>query len=115
MSSSESNDELDNDESSEDEHSKPFKGSRPESSEAGSLFSEDEDGSDDSSNFIVEDEDQTVTAQLPSEFSMQSHDDLSHQFKIIFQFFVHVAVRPATDRPAFMEDQMKGIHNINPF
>jgi hypothetical protein len=38
---------------------------------------------------------------------MRSHDDLTHQFKIVFQFFVHIAVRPSIDRQSFMENQMK--------
>lgn len=94
-------------ETPDEEQSKPFKGAKPASSHAGSLFSEDEEESDGSSDFIVEDDSQAVAAELPSEFSMRSHDDLSHQFKIIFQFFVHIAVRPAVDRHTFMEDQMK--------
>lgn len=90
----------------ETQHSKPFKGARPASGEAGVLS---DDNSDDSSGFIVEDDSQTVTAQLPTEFSSRSHDDLSHHFKIIFQFFVHIAVHPASHRRAFMEDQMKRV------
>lgn len=103
MVSSESSDESMEDEE-ETQHSKPFKGARPASGEAGVLS---DDNSDDSSGFIVEDDSQTVTAQLPTEFSSRSHDDLSHHFKIIFQFFVHIAVHPASHRRAFMEDQMK--------
>ncbi|KAJ3564292.1 hypothetical protein NP233_g8387 [Leucocoprinus birnbaumii] len=107
MSSSESSSE--DSEYAVEDQSKPFKGAKPASSEAGSLFSEkeEEEESEGSSDFIVEDDSQAVAAQLPSEFSMRSHDDLSHQFKVIFQFFVHIAVRPAVDRHGFMEDQMK--------
>ncbi|KXN89236.1 hypothetical protein AN958_05990 [Leucoagaricus sp. SymC.cos] len=105
MSASESSEKSE--EESEEEYSKPFKGAKSASSDAGSLFSEDGSNSDDSSGFIVEDDGQAVATELPSEFSMRSHDDLSHQFKIIFQFFVHIAVRPSVDRRAFMDDQMK--------
>lgn len=90
--------------SEEDDDSKPFKGARPANSSADGLFTENDESD---SSFIVEDDSQAVAAQLPSEFSMRSHDDLSHQFKIIFQFFVHVAVRPTIDRRGFMENQMK--------
>lgn len=103
ISSSESSEEEEETESEENKL-KPFKGARPIVDDA--LFTEDENDSD-SSSFIVEDDSQAVTAQLPSEFSMRSHDDLTHQFKIVFQFFVHVAVRPNMDRQSFMENQMK--------
>lgn len=49
-------------------------------------------------------------AQLPPEFSMETHQDLVHHFKIIFQFFVHVAVQPSTKRKAFMKLQMKSMY-----
>lgn len=105
MSSSESSEEEDEEAQSEEDNSKPFKGARPTVDD--NLFTEDESGSDSTQSFIVEDDSQAVTAQLPTEFSMRSHDDLAHQFKIIFQFFVHIAVRPSIDRQSFMENQMK--------
>ncbi|KAG6890675.1 hypothetical protein C0995_005047 [Termitomyces sp. Mi166 len=80
----------------------PFEGAKP-SSDFDSLF--DEDSEVNSSDFIVED-DNSVVATLPMEFSMESHEDLDHQFKKIFQFFVHIAVRPAKERHYFMEDQL---------
>lgn len=107
MVSSESSEESE--EESEEDHSKPFRGARPASSDPDSLFSEEDDHSDGSSSFIVEDDSQAAPTQLPSEFSMRSHDDLSHQFKVIFQFFVHIAVRPTVNRHTFMEDQLKSM------
>lgn len=104
MSSSGSNEEEDEEPRSEEDNLKPFKGARPTVDD--NLFTEDEDDSDGSS-FIVEDDSQAVAVQLPNEFSMRSHDDLTHQFKIVFQFFVHIAVRPSIDRQSFMENQMK--------
>jgi len=92
---------------SEEEQLKLFKGAKLASSDAESLTRNESD-SDDSLSFIVEDDGQAVAAQLPTEFSMQSHDDLSHQFKIIFQLFVHVAVRPSVERRIFMSEQVKG-------
>ncbi|RXW20760.1 hypothetical protein EST38_g5103 [Candolleomyces aberdarensis] len=88
---------------------KPFKGAKP-----GSLFGsdedEDEDGSsseedEDEEDFIVED-DPLAAPLLPAEFSMETHQDLSHQFKKVFQFFVHVAVQPSKKRRKFMETNM---------
>jgi len=61
--------------------------------------------SDESDGFIVEDD---GVFQLPPQFSMETHQDLSLQFKKIFQFFVHVAVQPAAARGAYMEQQMQG-------
>ncbi|KAG5342770.1 hypothetical protein E4T56_gene19393 [Termitomyces sp. T112] len=87
---------------SSDDDDVPFKGAKP-SSDFDSLF--DEDSEVNSSDFIVED-DNSVIATLPMEFSMESHEDLDHQFKKIFQFFVHIAVRPAKERHYFMEDQL---------
>ncbi|KAG6850998.1 hypothetical protein H0H93_004485 [Arthromyces matolae] len=86
---------------SDDNHS-PFEGAR-QSSDFDSLF--DEDSEAHSSDFIVED-DNSVVATLPVEFSMETHEGLDHQFKKIFQFFVHIAVRPAKERHYFMEDQL---------
>lgn len=61
--------------------------------------------SDESDTFIVEDGE---VFQLPPQFSMETHQDLSLQFKKIFQFFVHVAVQPPVGRSAYMEQQMQG-------
>ena len=83
--------------------STPFKGARP-SSEKNSLAAE-ETGSSESSDFIVEDDN---VFQLPAEFSMETHQDLSHQFKKIFQFFVHIAVRPPKRRSSFMKKKLTG-------
>ncbi|KAG6814365.1 hypothetical protein H0H92_010951 [Tricholoma furcatifolium] len=80
----------------------PLKGAMP-SSEYDSLF--DGDSEDNSDDFIVEDDNPGVA--LPMEFSMESHEDLDYQFKKIFQFFVHIAVRPAKERHYFMKDQIQ--------
>ncbi|KAG6832131.1 hypothetical protein H0H87_002443 [Tephrocybe sp. NHM501043] len=90
-------------ESGSEDDNAPFIGAKP-SSEFDSLF--DEDSSDHSSDFIVEDDNAIVPA-LPMEFSMESHEDLDHKFKKIFQFFVHIAVRPAKERHHFMKDQLQ--------
>lgn len=76
------------------------------SSDLDSLFDEETTGSS-SSDFIVEDEG-VAPAVLPPQFSMEARQDLAHQFKKIFQFFVHIAVRPAKERHDYMLKQMRG-------
>lgn len=104
IQSSDSNDDSKEDEDEPTVSLQPFKGAKPTGSE---VLSDSE--SDDSSDFIVEDDSQAVVAELPTEFSRRSHDDLSHQFKIIFQFFVHIAVRPSPLRRAFMENEIQRV------
>ncbi|KAJ3829026.1 hypothetical protein EV361DRAFT_877176 [Lentinula raphanica] len=102
-------DEEEEDEEEEEEAVVPFKGAKP-GDDRDSLFDESDDSDEsksvDSENFIVED-DGTGLASLPLEFSMESHQDLSHNFKKIFQFFVHIAVHPSIERHEFMDSQMK--------
>lgn len=67
------------------------------------------DGDDD--DFIVEDHGKsTHNISLPAEFSMNTHQDLAHQFKIICQLFVHMAVRPLPERRPFMKHVIKSGH-----
>lgn len=99
----ESTDSEEQEDESENDSHRPFKGAKPES-EHDSLFDESGD-SDKSSDFIVED-DGDGAALLPAEFRPQQ--DLAHQFKIVFQFFVHIAVHPAVERHDFMKRLMKG-------
>lgn len=85
----------------------PFDGAKPDGREDfddESEGGEDEEQEDD--NFIVDDDGAGFT-ELPVEFSMSTHEDLAHQFKIIFQFFVHIAIQPPQDRHEFMSRQMK--------
>ncbi|KAF8077922.1 hypothetical protein FPV67DRAFT_1615063 [Lyophyllum atratum] len=103
-SESPSQEESDEEEDTSEDPDAPFKGAKP-SSDYDSLFDEDSDASQ-SSDFIVED-DNTAIALLPVEFSMDTHQDLDHQFKKIFQFFVHIAVRPAKERHSFMKEQFQ--------
>lgn len=61
-------------------------------SERDSLFDGDSSTeSNNSADFIVED-DGSAPAALPKEFSMDSHEDLSFQFKKIFQFMVSLSL-----------------------
>lgn len=84
------------------ESSEPFNGSKP----TGEHNDTDQSSSDESNAFIVEDGE---VFELPPQFSMETHQDLSLQFKKIFQFFVHVAVQPPASRSAYMEQQMQGL------
>ncbi|KAJ3516629.1 hypothetical protein NLJ89_g1006 [Agrocybe chaxingu] len=95
--------EEDEDEDEDASNNKPFKGAEPSKG----LDEEDSEGegssSSRSSDFIVEDD---GPVHLPAQFSMETHQDLSHQFKKIFQFFVHIAVEPPEDRATFMHQQI---------
>ncbi|KAJ6596921.1 hypothetical protein DFH09DRAFT_1133102 [Mycena vulgaris] len=51
-------------------------------------------------SFIVHEGD--AAPPLPMEFSMNTHEALADQFKIVFQLMVHVAIRPPTEREQFM-------------
>lgn len=88
----------------ESDKERPFAGAKPHIDHGSpSQLSSD---SENSSDFIVED-DGMAMPQLPTEFSMESHQDLSHQFKKIFQFFVHIAVQSPQDRRSFMAKQLR--------
>lgn len=87
------------------DHVKPIRGAKPRNVHD-DLFSGDSDGSDASSDFVIED-DSAVRQELPAQFSMQTHQDLSCQFKNVFQFFVHIAVRAPRERHQFMTMQMR--------
>ena len=82
----------------------PFSHARPSKT---TIEEEDESegaASDDDEAFIIEDDN---AVELPVEFSMSTHQDLKHHFKIICQLFVHLAVQDPDDRRVFMEDSMK--------
>jgi Domain of unknown function (DUF4211) len=93
---------------------KLFKGAKPSKSAVESDTGEEEDeegseegsGSEDDESWIVED-DPTAAPCLPAEFSMETHQDLGHQFKKVFQLFVHVAVHPPKKRKKRMEELLK--------
>jgi hypothetical protein len=58
----------------------------------------------------VEDDGSEGVPELPVAFSMSSHQDLSHHFKIVCQLFVHLAVRSPSQRVSFMRDVEAGEH-----
>ncbi|KAH7926318.1 hypothetical protein BV22DRAFT_1033035 [Leucogyrophana mollusca] len=86
----------------------PFDGARPHRSEDDSSSGSEEPQSQDEESFIVEDDENGPQAtQLPVAYSMSTHQDLTHQFKIICQLFVHMAVRPKFERRTFMEQMLR--------
>ncbi|KAG0707720.1 hypothetical protein DFH29DRAFT_895079 [Suillus ampliporus] len=95
-------------EQSEDSVVRPFKGARPDRNEESESSSVEHDQTDEDDNFIVEDDEQGVSpTQLPIAFSMNTHQDLTHQFKIVCQLFVHMAVRSTADRRPFMKKMLE--------
>ncbi|KJA27187.1 hypothetical protein HYPSUDRAFT_63453 [Hypholoma sublateritium FD-334 SS-4] len=97
-----SSDQNEKESESDNRSRRLFRGSKP----SGDVKSDDSDDSSSrhSSDFIVDDD---TAVELPPEFSMETHEDLSHQFKKIFQFFVHVAVQSASKRAAYVQKQMR--------
>jgi hypothetical protein len=87
----------------------PFEGSRPE--REGSATEDDAEQSDNESDFIVEDN--SAPVDLPGQFSRHRHRDLSENFKIVCQLFVHVALQPLKDRRLHMSQRLQGTTNLS--
>ena len=71
---------------------------------------EDSDGIDsdnDMEDFVVQD-DGSVIPDLPMAFSRHSHQDTGHDFKVVCQLFVHLAMMPMDERRVYMEKMLKG-------
>jgi hypothetical protein len=71
---------------------------------------EDSDGNDsdnDTDDFVVQD-DGSVIPDLPMAFSRHSHQDTGHDFKVVCQLFVHLAMMPMDERREYMEKMLKG-------
>jgi hypothetical protein len=95
-------------ESSEGPVVRPFKGARPDRGQEYESSSREHEQTDEDEDFIVEDDEHGVsTTQLPIAFSMNTHQDLAHQFKIVCQLFVHMAVRSSPDRRPFMKKMLE--------
>ncbi|KAH0830589.1 hypothetical protein J3R83DRAFT_2044 [Lanmaoa asiatica] len=87
----------------------PFKGAKlHHSGESDASHDEADSNEEDEENFIVDDDAHGVpAAQLPLAFSLSTHQDLAHHFKIVCQLFVHIAVQPLVDRRPFLERALK--------
>ncbi|KAI5828932.1 hypothetical protein K523DRAFT_243374 [Schizophyllum commune Tattone D] len=102
---SSSEEEEEEEEEEEPPKSRTFRGAKPSGD---SLFGSDaeSEASESGASFIVED-DGAAPVQLPAAFSLDTFQDLAHQFKKIFQFFCHIAVQPPDERHDFMEHALK--------
>ena len=102
---------------SEVEDDTPFRGAKPHAEISDGTDNDEEENEDQDDDrmseddFIVED-DGAPSAELPAEFSMETHQDLSHQFKKIFQFFVHIATHQSSDRHEFMLNLLESMCSI---
>lgn len=112
-SSQSSQSESEADEDDDDSiFSTPFPGARPDGGDGTKNSSNDSTHSPEDDSFIVDDGE--APAELPMQFSMNTHQDLVHHFKIICQLFVHVAVRPIQERRSYMEHVMKSKTRLLP-
>lgn len=66
-----------------------------------------DDNDNDMDDFVVQD-DGSVIPDLPAAFSRHSHQDTRHDFKVVCQLFVHIAMMPMDERRAYMEKMLKG-------
>ncbi|KAI0006145.1 hypothetical protein BJV74DRAFT_802451 [Russula compacta] len=96
---SESSDEQ----TSEDEPQvAPFQDSQQDDSDQDSDHGSDDDNND-TDDFVVQD-DGAVIPELPMAFSRQSHQDMGHDFKVVCQLFVRLAMMPVDERRTYMEE-----------
>jgi hypothetical protein len=68
---------------------------------------DDNDSDNDTDDFVVQD-DGSVIPDLPMAFSRHSHQDTRHDFKVVCQLFVHLAMMPMDERREYMEKMLKG-------
>ena len=78
-----------------------------ETSESSNEDEKESNGDSDVDNFIVEDDDQQE-AHLPAIFSMNTHQDLIHHFKIVSQYMVHLALTDNSARSHMAERLIAG-------
>ncbi|KAH9180669.1 hypothetical protein EDB89DRAFT_1920417 [Lactarius sanguifluus] len=101
----ESSDEQTGEDDGHDSH-EPFQGSQKDG-HIGDPDADDDDEDDDTDDFVVED-DGVAIPELPVAFSRRTHQDSSHDFKVVCQLFVHLAMMPVDERRGFMEQILKG-------
>ncbi|KAI0256818.1 hypothetical protein BJV78DRAFT_1167155 [Lactifluus subvellereus] len=92
----------------DDERIAPFHDSQQDDSNQDG----DDDGSDDDDHiddFVVQD-DGAAVPELPMAFSRRGHQDINHDFKVVCQLFVHLAMMPMDERRLFMEEMLEGEH-----
>jgi hypothetical protein len=101
MKLSESSDEQT---SEDDDQVVPFQGSQQD---GGNGDDSGDDNDNDMDDFVVQD-DGSVIPDLPVAFSRHSHQDTRHDFKVVCQLFVHVAMMPMDQRRTYTEKMLKG-------
>lgn len=102
----ESSDEQTGEDDGHDSH-EPFQGSQKDGHIGDPDADDDEEEEDDTDDFVVED-DGVAIPELPVAFSRRTHQDSSHDFKVVCQLFVHLAMMPVDERRGFMEQILKG-------
>ncbi|KAH7317977.1 hypothetical protein B0J17DRAFT_686463 [Rhizoctonia solani] len=66
---------------------------------------EDEEDSENDSWIEDDEDDGAPPAILPEGYSMRGHQSLAHQFKVVMQFFVHLACLKAKQRLEFRQEE----------
>jgi hypothetical protein len=83
----------------------PFQDSQQDAGDGDDHGGDDNDN--DTDDFVVQD-DGSVIPDLPMAFSRHGHQDTRHDFKVVCQLFVHLAMMPMDERRTFMEKMLKG-------
>jgi Domain of unknown function (DUF4211) len=83
----------------------PFQDAQQDDSDDDGHGGDDDDS--DTDDFVVQD-DGSVIPDLPMAFSRHSHQDTRHDFKVVCQLFVHLAMMPMDERRTYMEETIKG-------
>jgi Domain of unknown function (DUF4211) len=104
VKSPESDDEQTDD---DDERISPFQDSQQDDSNQDGGDDEVDDDDNDIDDFVVQD-DGAAIPELPMAFSRHSHQDTSHDFKVVCQLFVHLAMIPMDERRTFIEEKLEG-------
>ncbi|KZO95754.1 hypothetical protein CALVIDRAFT_577460 [Calocera viscosa TUFC12733] len=96
-------DDVEEEEEEVEEAPKPFRGARPGVIELDSDSDEVPDPpegaeQEDDDAWLVEDDGDAASVDLPAEYNMHSYQDASHHFKVVCQLFVHLIVTAGENR-----------------
>ena len=99
--------------SEEEEDSNPFDGAKP----TDQLDSDEGENDEEVEDSFIEHDDNSARPDLPAQFNLNTFQDLDVQFKVIFQLFVHLGVKPANVRQEVMSAFMEGqsLSYLRPF
>ncbi|KAI9509629.1 hypothetical protein F5148DRAFT_1012019 [Russula earlei] len=98
---------IDEETSEADDPIVPFEGSQQDDSDRDGDNHGGEDSDNDIDDFVVQD-DEAVIPDLPMAFSRHSHQDVRHDFKVVCQLFVHLAMTPMDERKTYMAEKLNG-------